>query len=363
MTELAITQYFAYWRIIELGDREILEGLVAREHEGPSPLLARRVSDWDGYHYWQAAPEGRWLVLVRERIAPRERWWLHAALLILTLLTTTIGGAALAGAAGLWYHPSFSDLRAGLPFALPLLAILLAHESGHYVTARRYRVNASPPFFIPFPAQWNILGTMGAFIRLRSPVFDRRTLFDIGVAGPMAGMIIAIPVLLAGLALSRTVSGGPTLPLSHQFLPFGNGYIFVGDSLLMLLGRAVMGLHGPVELHPLAMAGWVGILVTSLNLLPMAQFDGGHIAYALFGRSQVWIARVFWASLLVLGRFWIGWWVWAVLAIAIGRGRLSHPRLIDSERGLDPARRVIGWIGVAIFFLTLMPQPWFLAFP
>jgi membrane-associated protease RseP (regulator of RpoE activity) len=111
------------------------------------------------------------------------------------------------------------------------------------------------------------------------------------------------------------------------------------------------------------MAGWVGILVTSLNLLPMAQFDGGHIAYAMFGRRQIWVARVFWASLLLLGRFWIGWWVWAVLAILIGRGRLGHPRLIDSERGLDARRRLLGWLGVVMFVLTLMPQPWFLAFP
>lgn len=358
MTELAVTQYFTYWRRIELGDREILEGLVAPEHHGPSPALARRIAEWDGYRYWQSAPEGRWLVLVHERTPPRERWWLHAALLLLTVVTTSIGGAAIWGVGGTWYRPGLAELRAGLPFALPLLAILFAHESGHYVTARRYRLNASPPYFIPFPSQWNILGTMGAFIRLRSPVFDRRTLFDIGIAGPIAGMVVAVPVLLAGLALSTPEPGGPSMMLSHQFLPFDGVFMFVGDSLLMWLGRELVGLHGPVLLHPVALAGWVGILITSLNLLPMAQFDGGHIAFAMFGRAQVWVARGFWLLLLLLGRFWLGWWVWAVLALVIGRGRLGHPSIIEPEREIDPRRTVVGWVGIAIFLLTFMPQPW-----
>src|SRR6185437_590670 len=253
----AVTEYFTYWRNLELGDRRILEGLVAPGHAAPSPALERRIAEWDGYHYWQEAPEGRWLVLVSEASRPGERWWLHAALLLITLGTMTIGGAVLAGVTGVWFHPSLAELRAGIPFSLPLLAILLAHESGHYVAARYYRVNTSPPFFIPFPAQWNIIGTMGSFIRIRSPVFDRRTLFDIGVAGPIAGLVVAIPVLLIGLALSTPAPRGPVMPLAGQYIPYADGVLFIGNSLLLSGCRLVLGLHGPLHLHPVAIAGWV----------------------------------------------------------------------------------------------------------
>lgn len=362
MTELVVTQYFTYWRAIEIGGSRVVEGLVAREHDAPSRALANRIAEWDGYHYWQSSPEGRWLVLVQEHERARERWWLHALLFLVTLATTSLGGAALAGVTGVWYLPTLAELRAGLPFSLPLLGILLAHESGHYVAARHYKVNASPPYFIPFPPQWNILGTMGAFIRLRSAVFDRRTLFDIGIAGPLAGVVVAIPVLLAGLALSTVEPSGPVLPLAHQYLaasPAG-GAIFIGDSILMMACRALLGIHGAVRLHPVAMAGWVGILVTSLNLLPLTQLDGGHIAYAMFGRAQPWIARVFWIALIPLGFFWWpGWWLWAALGLLLGRGRLAHPSVISPEHELDPRRRALGWLAVLLFVATFMPRPWF----
>lgn len=364
MTELGVTQYFTYWRHVALGNREILEGLVAREHAAPSPALARQLADWDGVYYWQHTPEGCWLVLVHEEARPRERWWLHAALLLITLVATSIGGAALAGVGGAWSHPTLLQVRAGLPFSLPLLAILLAHESGHYVTARHYRVNASPPYFLPFPPSWNILGTMGAFIRIRSPIFDRRTLFDIGIAGPLAGILIAIPVLLVGLALSRVEPGGPIVSLAHQYLGYDGGYILIGDSLLLTACRALLGMHGPVHLHPVAVAGWVGLFVTSLNLLPLAQLDGGHIAFAQFARAQRWIARAFWLALIPLGYvWWNGWWLWAVLGLLLGRGRLVHPPVIAPERPLDRRRRLLGWVGVALFVATFMPRPWFFVFP
>ncbi len=361
MTELVVTQYFTYWRAIEIGSSRVVEGLVAREHAAPSRALARTIAEWDGHHYWQSSPEGRWLVLVEEHGRARERWWLHALLFLVTLATASLGGAALAGISGVWYHPTLAEFRAGLSFSIPLLGILLAHESGHYVAARQYRVDASPPYFVPFPAQWNILGTMGAFIRLRSALFDRRTLFDIGIAGPLAGIAVAIPVLLMGLTLSTVEPSGPVLPLAHQYFAGapGLGGIFIGDSLLMMGCRALLGIHGAVRLHPVAMAGWVGLLVTSLNLLPLTQLDGGHIAYAMFGRAHVWIARAFWISLIPLGYFWWpGWWVWALLGILLGRGRLAHPSVISPERELDPQRRLLGWLAVALFFATFMPRPW-----
>ncbi|HET7564802.1 MAG TPA: site-2 protease family protein [Gemmatimonadaceae bacterium] len=359
MTEVGVTQYLTYWRSASFGNREIVEGLVAREHDGPSRVLAQRLAEWDGTYYWENAPEGRWLVLVREAGPPRERWWLHIALFAVVLITASLGGAALTGAPdSFWALPTPSVLRSGLPFALPLLAILLAHESGHYVAARRYRVDASPPYFIPFLPQLNAIGTLGAFIRLRSVVFDRRTLFDIGVAGPLAGIIVAIPMLLVGLVRSATYPLEPNIPLAHQYVLLWGQPLFLGDSLFMRGARALVGAHGVLHLNPVAFAGWVGILVTMLNLLPLAQLDGGHIAFALFGRRQTWIARVFWVVLVLMGWFyWRGWWLWAVLGLALGRGKLAHPPLVAEERSLDASRRWIGWLVIALFVLTFMPLP------
>lgn len=359
MTEVGVTQYLTYWRGAAFGSREILEGLVAREHDAPSRGLAQRLAEWDGHYYWEDTPEGRWLVLVHEAAKPRERWWLHVALFAVVLVTTSLGGAALiSSAATFWALPSPATIRSGLPFALPLLAILLAHESGHYVAARRYRVDASPPYFIPFLPQLNVIGTMGAFIRLRSPVFDRRTLFDIGVAGPLAGALLAIPALVVGVARSTVNVAAPSLTLAHQYVMLWGEPLFLGDSLLMRGVRAVVGAHGVLHLSPLAMAGWVGMLFTMLNLLPLAQFDGGHIAFALFGRTQTWIARVFVVALVVLGwLYWWGWWFWALLGLAIGRGKLSHPMLVSPVRELDAGRRWVGWVVIALFVLTFMPLP------
>ena len=359
MTEVGVTQYLTYWRSAVFGSREILEGLVAREHDGPSHDLAQRLAEWDGYYYWENSREGRWLVLVREAVTPRERWWLHAALFLLVLITTSLGGAALTGASDtFWSVPTPALIRSGLPFALPLLAILFAHESGHYVAARRYRVDASPPYFIPFLPQFNAIGTMGAFIRLRSVVFDRRTLFDIGVAGPLAGIVVAIPVLLVGLARSTTDAIASSVPLAHQYVLLWGQPLFLGDSLLLRAVRAVVGAHGVVHLSPMAFAGWVGILVTMLNLLPLAQLDGGHISFALFGRAQTWIACVFWVMLVIMGwLFWWGWWIWAAIGLLIGRGTLAHPVIVSDARALDGRRRWLGWVMIALFVLTFMPMP------
>ena len=359
MTELSVTKYLTYWRSIGLGSREILEGLVAEEHAGPSPDLARELAAWHGHYYWESGDDGRWLILIQEATPPPERWWLHAALLALTILTTSMAGAAFTGNVGdLLTRPSLEAMKSGLTFSLPLLAILLAHESGHYVTARRYRVNASPPYFIPFPPQLNVLGTMGAFIRLRSAVFDRRTLFDIGAAGPLAGLLLAVPILAAGLALSVTVPGAPGAPLAHQFVVVGELYVLLGDSLLLGGLRALLAPDGVLHLHPLAVAGWVGVLVTMLNMLPLAQLDGGHITFALFGRAQIWIARACWVALVLMGwLLWSGWWVWAALGLLLGRGRLRHPRVISPERGIGLQRRRVGYLAIVVFILCFMPVP------
>ena len=266
----------------------------------------------------------------------------------------TVAGATFAGIPAEWSLPSMEAMRIGLTFSLPLAAILAAHESGHYLVSRRYRVNASPPFFLPFPPQLGLLGTMGAFIRLRSPMYDRRTLFDIGVAGPIAGMIVAIPVLLLGLAHSGTVAL-PGVSLAHQVIVVEDWHLLLGDSLLLSLCKAIVGAHGTIALTPLAIAGWTGLFITSLNLLPLAQLDGGHITYALFGDRQQWIARFFWLLLIPMGRLWQGWWLWAVLALVIGRGQLGHPMLIAPERPLDDRRRMLAWLAIILLVVTFAP--------
>jgi membrane-associated protease RseP (regulator of RpoE activity) len=226
------------------------------------------------------------------------------------------------------------------------------------MVARKYRVDASPPYFIPFPAQFNVLGTMGAFIRLRSPVYDRRTLFDIGIAGPLAGIAVAIPALLIGLALSEPVANAPVRDYAHQLIRVGGGYLFLGDSLLMVAARSVLAPDGVLLLHPMAVAGWAGVLVTMLNLLPLAQLDGGHITFAVFGRRQRWIALAFWFGLILMGwLFWPGWWLWAALGLILGRGRLAHPKVVEPERELSTSRRWLGYLAIALFVLTFMPKP------
>lgn len=354
MSELPVTAFFTHWRHLPLGDREIIEGIVQPAHAGPSTALAGAIGRWPGSHYWDESPEGRALVLVSEDRAPRERWGLHAALFIATLYTMTVAGATFAGIPADWHLPSLAALRIGLTFSLPLAAILGAHESGHYFVARRYRVNASPPFFIPFPAQLGVLGTLGALIRLRSPLYDRRTLFDIGVAGPFAGLIVAIPILLVGLAQSASTIV-PGIPFAHQFMVVEDWHLLLGDSLLLSMCRAIVGAHGTLAMTPLAIAGWTGLFITSLNLLPLAQLDGGHITFALFGRAQPWVARFFWLLLIPMGRLWPGWWLWAVLALVIGRGRLGHPPLVAPERPLDARRQLLAWLAIIVLVLTFSP--------
>ncbi len=299
----------------------------------------------------EAEPEEEW-----EWQPPRERWWLHGLLFAITLLSMTVAGVTIAGHGFDWSALSPASLRLGLSFSLPVAAILLAHESGHYFAARRYRVDASPPYFIPFWPDWNLLGTLGAFIRIRSPIFDRRTLFDIGIAGPLAGMAVALPVLFLGVALS-TPAMMAGRPLADQIIVWGGTPLYFGDSIIMSVARAVAGVHGTLMLHPVAVAGWVGLLVTSLNLLPLAQFDGGHILYAMSGRAQRLTAIYVWISLLGFGFLWPGWWLWAVVAMAVGRGRLSHPEVLAPAIPLDRNRLILGWVAIAIFVITFAPMP------
>ncbi|HWP37127.1 MAG TPA: site-2 protease family protein [Gemmatimonadales bacterium] len=364
----AITNFFSFWRTTTTRDREIVDAVVRPEHAGPSLALRAALDQWNGVHYWVSNDGAPRLVLVRVLAPPRrERWWLHAFLFVSTFLTVWMGGGLLAGApyvlpplhsvADAWGALAgwVQAMRPGLEFAMGLMAILLAHEAGHYIAARRYGIDVSPPYFLPAPPLWNFVGTFGAFIRLRSPVVDRRQLLDVGAAGPWAGFAVAVLVLFAGLSLSETVSGvGAQSP---QLIMLHDQRLYLGDSLFMAATRRLFTDGGTMVLHPLAFAGWLGLLVTALNLLPLGQLDGGHVLYGLVGGGQRWLGRATWLALLALGSLFWGWILWAALTLLLGRGRLAHPSVLERHRPVPGSRQPFGWATVLLFVVTFTPVP------
>ncbi len=234
--------------------------------------------------------------------------------------------------------------------------MLLCHELGHYLTARWYALDVSPPYFIPVPLIPSFIGTMGAFIRLRTLLADRRQLFDVGAAGPFAGFAVALPVLWIGLARSHPLPGHGEL--GGMLIAIGGDTVGLGDSLITLLVRRLtVGDASAVVVGPLAFAGWVGMLVTMLNLLPISQLDGGHVLYAALPRWQGRIALAFWLAVIALGWWWRGWLVWGLLVLALSRGRLTHPPVLDAVRPIPPSRQWGALATLALFALTFAPVP------
>jgi membrane-associated protease RseP (regulator of RpoE activity) len=366
---MELRAFLLAWRTTTLHDREVIDALVDTAHAGPSPALQEALNRWPGHYYWSDEPEGRHLILTRPLAhRRRERWVLHAALFVTTLLTTTFAGAVLTGAipdanpldlfTGAYpLPPGFARaLATGLAFSIPLLTILMCHELGHYLTARWYELDVSPPYFIPVPLFPTFIGTMGAFIRLRTLLSDRRQLLDVGVAGPIAGFAIALPVLWIGLARSQPPPGHGEL--SGMLLAIGGETLGLGDSLITIALRGIT--HGGTRtllLHPLAFAGWFGMFVTMLNLLPISQLDGGHIVFAALPRWHARVALVCLAVILVLGRYWLGWLLWGFIVLILSRGRLTHPPVLDAYRPLPRSRRWLAWAGLALLAITFAPVP------
>ena len=235
----------------------------------------------------------------------------------------------------------------GFWFSISLLFILGIHEFGHYWACRRNDVNASLPYFLPAPHPSFIAGTFGAFIMIKEPIPNKRALMEIGASGPLAGFVAAVVVMIVGLFLS---SVSPFAGFGYQF----------GDSLIMvLLSKLVLGVtpfstEMTVWLHPVAFAGWLGMFFTALNLLPLGQLDGGHIVYAMFGSRHSLIARLFFFSLLPLGFYWAGWWVWAFIVLVVG---LKHPPVSDESVSLLRVHKVLGWLSILVLVLTFIPVP------
>ena len=278
-------------------------------------------------------------------------------MLLLTLLTTTLLGVALqydfdrnlpleasqiffGVYERVWHHPV--ELLDGLPFSLTLITILLAHEVGHYLAAAYYRVDASLPYFLPAPT---LIGTFGAFIRIRSAIYSKRALFDIGVAGPLAGFVFLLPALSVGLAFSKVVPG-----IGHQ------GDVHFGVPLLQwLLQRSIFpgAGAGDVYLHPVGRAASIGMFATALNLLPIGQLDGGHIVYALAERKHRAISNLALVALVPLTPLWPAWLFWALILFFFGR---RHPVVYDLT-DLGRGRHQLGWIALAVFILCFTFAP------
>ena len=277
------------------------------------------------------------------------RPWVNWLLLGLTLLTTTWAGAAHQGVDLLREPVKFA---VGLPYSLGLMAILGVHELGHYFTARKHGMRVTPPYFIPVPSS---LGTFGAFIQMRSPVENRRTLFDVAVAGPLAGLVVAIPALLIGLRSSVILTASPSPSAEHMIgVSAGSSVLFALLSKIAL-GSAITEGH-VLRLSPLAFAGWLGLLVTALNLLPIGQLDGGHMARAMFGaRTGGTISSVSMWSLFLLAIFvWPGLLMWAIIVFFIA-GISATP--LEDVTLLTPWRRRLGYVTFAILIGILLPLP------
>ncbi len=301
-----------------------------------------------------AAPDS-----VPGRFSARRRIWVNVVLFVLTVFSTFFVGIELS----LSYK--YAEVRIqnpemaidvevlndpevialGAVYATVLLAILLGHELGHFLTCRYYRLNATLPYFIPAPT---LVGTLGAFIKIKSPITRKHQLFDIGVAGPLTGFILSLPALIYGFSLSKVV---PSVSLKEG-ITFGESVLLRLIGLLMFKG--IPEGHD-IYLHPIAFAGWVGILVTSLNLFPVGQLDGGHVSYALWGSKSRNLARLFLTVFFIMGVFfWMGWFIWGFIILFLG---LKHPRVLDEAIPLSSGRKIIGFIIILIFILSFIPDP------
>jgi membrane-associated protease RseP (regulator of RpoE activity) len=333
-----------------------LTGELREEPQAAYDYLSPRLRQHGYTPLLQDDPAGAALLAVPGLVINREsRLWLSLLLFALTIASTIfVGGQELTG----------YSLGHGLAFSASLLSILLAHELGHFLAARRLGVAVSYPFFIPLPV--SIIGTLGAFISMKEPPPDRRALLSIAIAGPLAGLVVAIPVLLLGLSLSEIKTFDQMEQEARAaierrddveqvaYFTEGNSLLYAGAKVLVF-GRFVPTEDADVDLHPVALAGWVGLLVTALNLTPAGQLDGGHIFYALAGpraaRTLTWFIV---AVAVVLGFFWQGWLIWAALIALLGRFRAP---LLNELTPLDEQHRRLAVIAIIVFILVFTPVP------
>jgi Zn-dependent protease len=324
--------------------------------------------------------EGRQTVLLMRSLVPPKpgKLWVNILLFVLTIFSVLFAGASYGytgplpaddlGKIGVF----ITHLWMGWPFAVSLLAILLAHELGHYFVGRARGAAITLPYFIPFP--FSPIGTMGAFIQMKAIPRNTRALFDMAIAGPLAGLVVAIPILLLGLSQSSLTmvtklpgsfaEGNSLFYLLSKFLVFGKllpdpGNLAGLPLLLHWISYFFAGRPSPVGstdvlINQVAWAGWVGLLVSFLNLIPAGQLDGGHIIYTVFGKRVNRILPVILVLTFLLGFFWNGWWLWAFLIFFLGR---FHAEPLDQITQLDSRRKALALLMLVIFLFILMPVP------
>ena len=354
-------------------------GMVLRDSVEAYDQLAEALRPYDITPLFRLEDGRQTVLLVRGTIHPKpSKVWVNILLFALTVLSVLFAGEYYS-----YNGPVPTDtlgmilavithLWVGWPFAVSLLAILLAHEFGHYFVGRAHGAAVTLPYFIPLP--FSPIGTMGAFIQMKSIPKNKRGLFDLAVAGPLAGLVVAIPVLLLGLSQSSLgivtaaqgggAEGNSLLYLMARFVVFGKLLPApVNLSGLPLLYHWIsyffIGKPSPVGstdvfINQVAWAGWVGLLVTFLNLIPAGQLDGGHIIYAIFGKRVNRILPVILVITVLLGFLWSGWWLWAFLIFLLGR---SHAEPLDQITQLDPRRKALAVLMLVIFLLVLAPIP------
>ena len=272
-----------------------------------------------------------------KKVEDKPKYWLHILLFLATILTTIFAG-----------YLNFGSIQSGVLFSFSIMAILTCHELGHYFVSRREGMITTLPYFIPMPGHF--IGTFGAIIRMKSLIPSRRTLLQVGMAGPLAGFLVALPITIIGIALSEV-----------KMVPEGAGYLRMGDSLLFLLLAKIIHPNIPqgadIFLHPMAFAGWLGFLVTSMNLMPVGQLDGGHVAYSVLLKKRRYLYIPIFAGLVALGFLWMGWFVWMLLLFFVAR---RDPVIQDSLTPLSKRDMVYALLPLVVLILTFIPQPFIL---
>ena len=277
-----------------------------------------------------------------------RKYWVNLVLFLATILSTLFAGAfQITGN----FKDSLSNLILGIPFSFSLMFILLSHELGHYFTSRYHKVQSTLPYFLPVPHP--LVGTFGAFIKMKGKIMDRNALIDIGSAGPFAGILASLPILIIGMKLSTIVPLDTVV--GKQIMPtLGSSMLF---RIVAYLIKGYIPSNMGIELHPMAYAAWIGLWVTSINLIPMGQLDGGHISYALFGKKSVWIARGFFVAIMILGILWMGWLFWGLFTAFIIR--FYHPSPVRDDIPLDRKRKFLGILAMILLIVTFLPVPFF----
>lgn len=275
--------------------------------------------------------------------------WLNLVLFAATIVSTLFAGAFQQTGS---FSEAILNLQLGWKFSFALMSILLAHELGHYFASRFHNVPSSLPYFLPIPHP--LVGTFGAFIKMKGKISDKKALLDIGVAGPIMGLVIALPLLFLGLKFSTLVEISDVA--GKQWMPLLGGSLLFRFFSFLVFGSIPHNIG--IQLHPIAYASWLGLWVTSINLIPMGQLDGGHISYAIFGKYHRWVSYGVFFSLVVMGIFlWIGWLFWAFITSIIVR--FHHPPPEDKLIELGLKRKIIGVVALILLVLTFLPVPFY----